>query len=116
MPQLQPATTPRLPSISGTNTEPFVSLIPGIDGDLQVVRSRTGHILIDVQSVHFDTEGKQRDDHSTIRLTHDAVCELCALLDRLAEPPEPRQPSLWGQATFTQPIPAPRARKQRRTA
>jgi hypothetical protein len=115
MSQHAASTTSGQPSVSGTNTEQFVSLIPGIDGDLQVVRSRTGHILIDVQSVHFDAEGNQRDDHSTLRLTDDALSELRALLDRIAEPPEPRQPSLWSASTFTHPIPA-RPRKRRVTA
>jgi hypothetical protein len=94
------------------------SLIPGIDGDIQVVHSRSGPTtLLDVQSVHFDVAGRIRHDHSTIRLTYGAVCELRELLDLIAEPPEPRQPALWGEATFTHPIPAPRHRtKQRRAA
>ena len=75
--------------------EPVCSLIPGIDGDLQVVHSQSGQTMLDVQSIHFDVAGQVRDDHATIRLTYDAVCELRALLDRIAEPVEPRQPALW---------------------
>ena len=104
MPQLSPANTSQLFSTSGTSAEPACSLIPGIDGDIQVVHSRSGQIVIDVQSVHFDVAGQVRHDHSTIRLTYDAVCELRALLDGIAEPMEPRQPALWSDATFSWPV------------
>ncbi len=113
MPQLSPANTSRLVSTSGTSAGPVCSLIPGIDGDLQVVHSRSGQILIDVQSVHFDVAGKVRHDHSTIRLTYDAVCALRELLDRIAEPMEPRQPALWSDATFSRPVYTRRARGKR---
>jgi len=92
------------------------SLIPGIDGDIQVVHSRSGQTVIDVQSVHFDVAGHIQHDHSTIRLTYDAVCELRALLDRIAEPMEPRQPALWGDATFSRPVHTQRTRSKRRAA
>jgi hypothetical protein len=111
----EPATSQTF-AVSGTNGEPVCSLIPGLDGDLQVVHSRSGHILFDVQSIHFDTEGNPVDDHSTIRLTYGAVAELRALLDQIAGPPETRQPALWSEATFTQPIAPPRQRRQRRAA
>src|SRR5664279_3506731 len=94
--------------------EPVCSLIPGIDGDLQVVHSRSGQTVIDVQSVHFDVAGQIQHDHSTIRLTYDAVCELRELLDRIAEPMEPRQPALWGDATFSRPVHTQRTRSKRR--
>nr|WP_294543584.1 hypothetical protein [uncultured Rhodopila sp.] len=89
------------------------SLIPGIDGDLQVVHSRSGQTVIDVQSVHFDVSGQVQHDHSTIRLTYDAVRELRELLDRIAEPMEPRQPALWSDATFSRPVHTRRARGKR---
>jgi hypothetical protein len=79
-------------------------LIPGINGGLQVVHSQSGQIVIDVQSVHFDVAGQVRHDHSTIRLTYDAVSELRAVLDLIAEPMEPRQPALWSDATFSRPV------------
>jgi hypothetical protein len=110
------SSTPRLFSASETSGEPVCSLIPGSDGDLQVVHSRSGQTLIDVQSVHVDVSGQIQHDHSTIRLTYGAVAELRALLDRIAGPPETRQPALWSEATFTQPIAPPRQRRQRRAA
>ena len=100
-------------TISGTR-EPACSLIPGIDGDIQVVHSRSRQIVIDVQSVHFDVAGQVRHDHSTIRLTYDAVCELRALLDLIAEPMEPRQPALWSDTTFSWPVYTQRIRSKRR--
>lgn len=90
------------------------SLIPGINGDLQVVHSRSGQTVIDVQSVHFDVAGQIQHDHSTIRLTYDAVRELRELLDRIAEPMEPRQSALWSDATFSRPVHTRRTRRKRR--
>jgi hypothetical protein len=104
--------TSRLFSASGRSAEPVCSLIPGVDGDIQVVHSRSGQTIIDVQSVHFDVAGQIQHDHSTIRLTYGAVAELRALLDQIAEPPETRQRALWSEATFT----LPRQRRQRRAA
>jgi hypothetical protein len=87
------------------------SLIPGIDGDLQVVCSRDAlTTLIDVQSVHFDVTGALKHDHSTLRLNYDAVCELRDLLTQIAEPTDHRQPTLpaiWSQASYVQPIRPP---------
>ena len=37
-----------------------ISLIPGIDGDVQVVASRSGHFVIDVQGAHCDVDGVLR--------------------------------------------------------
>jgi hypothetical protein len=88
--------------------------IPGINGDIQVVHSRSGQTVIDVQSVHFDVTGQVRHDHSTIRLTYDAVCELRELLDQIAEPMEPRQPALWSDAIFSRPVHTQRTRGKRR--
>jgi hypothetical protein len=99
---------------SGTSCEPVCSLIPGINGDIQVVHSRSGQTVIDVQSVHFDVTGQVRHDHSTIRLTYDAVCELRELLDQIAEPMEPRQPALWSDAIFSRPVHTQRTRGKRR--
>jgi hypothetical protein len=103
MPQLRPANTSRIFSTSGTSVEPVCSLIPGIDGDLQIVLSRSGQTVIDVQSVHFDVAGQVRHDHSTIRLTHDAVCDLHALLTLIAEPMEPDQTALCSDVTSSRP-------------
>jgi hypothetical protein len=98
-----------------------VSLISGIDGDLQVALDRTSlTTLIDVQSVHFDVSGHLRHDHSTIRLGFDAVCELRELLDEIDEPRDDRQPALpaiWSDSVSLQPVrpPVP-ARRRRRLA
>jgi hypothetical protein len=92
--------------------EPVCALIPGIDGDLQVVHSRSGQTVLDVQSIHFDVAGGVRHDHATMRLTYDAVCELRALLGQITAPTERHEPALWSEITFTQPIPG-RRRKQR---
>ena len=113
MPQPCSDTTFRLVSAYGTH-EPVCSLIPGIDGDLQVVHSRSGETVIDVQSAHFDVTGQVRHDHATMRLTDAAVCELRALLDRIAEPMEPCQPALWSDATFSRPVHTQRTRSKRR--
>jgi len=65
---------------------PLCSLIPGVNGEMQVVYSRPsitvpqGAVLIDLQTVHYDTHGYPRADHSTIRLTVDAAAELLRLL------------------------------------
>jgi hypothetical protein len=117
MPQPQPAITSRLFSVSATfGDDPVCSLIPGIDGDLQVVHSRTGHTLIDVQSVHFDVAGQVQNDHAAMRLTYGAVCELRALLDVIAGPMEPHQPALWSDATFSRPVMQRSRGKRRATA
>ena len=100
-------------STSGTSGEPVCSLIPGIDGDLQVVHSRSGPTVIDVQSIHFDVAGEVRHDHATMRLTYDAVCELWALLGQITAPTERHEPALWSEITFTQPTPGRRRGKQR---
>ena len=116
MPQPSPATTSRLFITSGASDDPVCSLIPGIDGDLQVVHSRAGHTLIDVQSVHFDVAGQVQHDHATMRLTYGAVCELRALLDVIAGPMEPHQPALWSDATFSRPVMQRSRGKRRATA
>ena len=64
-----------------------VSLIPGIDGDLQVVASRSGHFLIDVQGARPGVDGILHHDHGTVRLTY-VVCDLRDLLAEIAEPVE----------------------------
>jgi hypothetical protein len=104
MPQPQPANTSRLFSVSASENDPVCSLIPGIDGDLQVVHTRTGHTLIDVQSVHFDVAGQVQHDHATMRLTYGAVCQLHALLDVIAGPTQRHQSALWSDATFSRPV------------
>lgn len=110
------ATTSRLDHASGTSCQPSVSLIPGLDGDLQIAIGRGSPVvLIDVQAARPDVEGQIHHDHATIRLTYDAVCELRELLDRIAEPPEPRQPALWSDATFSQQVHI-RPRKRRAVA
>ena len=107
------ANTSELYATTGTNCEPVCSLIPGLDGDLQVVHSRSGQTVIDVQSIHFDVEGQVRHDHATMRLTYDAVCELRALLGQITAPTERHEPALWSEITFMQPIPGRRRGKQR---
>lgn len=93
-----------------------ISLIPDIDGDVQIVTSRSGHYVIDVQGAHPGVDGIVRHDHSTVRLTYNAVCALRDLLDQIAEPADERQttfPGVWGSATHTLPVPT---RVRRRAA
>jgi hypothetical protein len=93
-----------------------VSLIPGIDGDVQFVACRSGHYVIDVQGAQAGVDGIVRHDHGTVRLTYDAVCALRDLLDQIDEPVDYRQstiPGVWGNATYTLPV---SARVRRRAA
>jgi hypothetical protein len=93
--------------MSQHQTNTTCSLIPAIDGDIQVVIGSTGIIVLDVQGAHRDVFGDLVHDHGTVRLTYDAVCELRALLDQIDEPADDRQPALpaiWSEASFTQPI------------
>ena len=86
-----------------------VSLIPGIDGDVQIVVSPSGHYVIDVQGAHRGVDGVVRHDHGTVRLTFNAVHELRNLLEQLAEPIDARQdtlPGVWGNATHYLPMPS----------
>ena len=55
-------------------------------------------------------------NHSTIRLTYGAVYELRELLDRIAEPMEPRQAALWSDATFSRPVRTQCTRSKRRAS
>ena len=116
MPQPQRANTSRLFITLGTSDDPVCSLIPGIDGDLQVVHTRAGPTVIDVQSVHVDVAGQVQHDHATMRLTYGAVCELRALLDVIAGPMESHQPALWSDATFSRPVMQRTRGKRRATA
>lgn len=98
------------------NSNSTCSLIPGIDGDLQVVHQAGAQtVLVDIQAMHFDASGHPKHEHSFLRLRYDAVCELRALLDQIEEPVDDRQPRLWSDATFAQPI-RPPARSRRRRA
>lgn len=87
------------------------SLIPGIDGDVQLVVGSRGLILLDAQGAERGVDGVLRHNHGTVRLTYQSVCELRALLDQIEEPSDARQPRLWSDATFTQPV-----RRARRAA
>lgn len=94
------------------------SLIPAIDGDVQIVRSSRGPVVLDVQGCHRNASGDLTHDHGTVRLTYAAVCDLRDLLNEIAEPYDARQPSLpaiWSPATFMQPV-RPPARSPRKRA
>lgn len=97
--------------LSQTNT---ISLVSGIDGDLQVAAA-SGLIILDVQGAHRCVDGVVRHDHGVVRLTYNAACDLRDLLDQIAEPIDTRQPTLpaiWCDASFTRPV----ARSRRRRA
>ena len=92
--------------------QPRVHSIGGIDGDIQLaIAPASGLILLDAQGCERGTDGRLRHNHGAVRLTYDAACDLRDLLDQIAEPAEPRQPRLWSDATFSIPIPRPRARR-----
>jgi hypothetical protein len=102
--------------MSGCNHHNTVSLIPGIDGDLQVVNA-SGFTLVDVQAAHRSVAGDLIHEHAFVSLNYSNVLRLRDLLDQIAEPVEPRQPALWSETTFVEPIrPPARNRRRRRFA
>lgn len=94
----------------GANTT--ITLFSGIDGDLQVINGQTT-VLIDAQGASRGVDGIVRHNHGTVRLSYASARELRDFLDHLDEPADPRQPALWSDATFTQPVRTP-VRSQRR--
>jgi hypothetical protein len=93
-----------------------VTSFAGIDGDIQLVISSRG-IVLDAQGAECGTDGVLRHNHGIVRLTYDAVTELRDFLGHLDEPADPRQPALWSEATFVEPIrPPARNRRRRRSA
>ncbi len=90
-----------------------VNLIPGIDGDLQVVNA-SGFTLVDIQAAHLSADGALIHEHAFVRLSYLNVLRLRDLLDQIAEPAEPRQhalPAAWSRATTTERISRPRRRR-----
>ena len=98
----------RLPYANST-----VTSFAGIDGDIQLVIGSRGLIVLDAQGAERGTDGMLRHNHGTVRLTYDSACELRDFIDQIAEPIEPRQPALWSETTFVEPI-RPPARSSRR--
>lgn len=93
-----------------------VSLIPAIDGDVQVVVGSAGLILLDVQGAHRDVFGDVVHDHGVVRLSYSAACALRDLIDQIAEPADPRQTALWSPSFYTTPTRPRRALPRRRAA
>ena len=89
MPQLQPANTPRLFSLSGTF------------GDAQIV-AIPSRVLIDLQTRNYDAGGILRKHHALANLPLDTASQIRDLLSQAiaaaAEAPE-HQPGLWSDAT-----------------
>jgi hypothetical protein len=89
MPQLQPANTSRLFSISGTF------------GDAQIVATAS-RVLIDLQTRNYDANGDLRKHHALADLPLEMASSIHDLLGKAiaaaADAPE-HQPGLWSEAT-----------------
>lgn len=89
-------------------------LIPGVDGDLQVVHAPEAQTIpMDVAAAHADNAGHIKREHSFVRLNYDAACELRALLDHISEAPDPRK-AFWSPAMFTEDVRHPTRNHRRR--
>ena len=101
--------------LSHANT--IVTSFAGIDGNIQLVIGSRGLIVFDAQGAERGTDGVLRHNHGTVRLTYESAWELRDFIDQIAEPIEPRQPALWSEATFVEPIcPPTRGSRRRRAA
>jgi hypothetical protein len=89
MPQLQPANTSSLFSISGTF------------GDAQIVATRD-RVLVDLQTRNYDSGGILRKHHALANLPLEIASRLRDLLNEAiaaaADAPQ-HQPGLWSEAT-----------------
>ena len=84
-----------------------VSLIPAIDGDIQIAVGSSGLIVLDVQGAHRSVNGNLIHDHGVVRLTYSAALALRDLLDEISEPVDQRQrafPAIWGDASYSSPM------------
>jgi hypothetical protein len=95
-----------------THANSTVTSFAGIDGDVQLVTGSHGLIVLDAQGAERGTDGVLRHNHGTVRLTY----ELRDFIDQIAEPIEPRQPAIWSETTFIDPIRPPVRSRRRRVA
>ena len=90
MPQLQPANTSSLFSVSGTF------------GDAQIVATRD-RVLIDLQTRNYDSGGILRKHHALANLPLETASQIRDLLSQAiaaaAEAPQ-HQPGMWSDATI----------------
>jgi hypothetical protein len=91
------------------------ALFGGINGDIQVVVG-TRTVLIDAQGAERGTDGVLRQSHGAVRLTYATARDLADLIDHMGEPTDPRQPALWSESTFVEPIRPPVRGRRRRVA
>jgi hypothetical protein len=96
------------------NSNTTVTAFAGVDGDVQLVIGSRGLIVLDAQGAERGTDGVLRHNHGTVRLTFDAACELRQFLDQIDEPADDRQPRLWSDTTFVDPIRPPACSRRRR--